>query len=95
MSFVAEIEQLRVENDWSFIPIAVHPGYSDTNLQAVSSQIRGAVIEEKVIKIINKIIAQPVTQGVLPTLAAAVLPNFIGGGFIGPDGFLESGDIQR
>lgn len=57
--FVAEIERLRVENDWSFIPIAVHPGYSNTNLQAISSQMRGAVIEEKLIKFINKITAQP------------------------------------
>ncbi|MFM8627518.1 MAG: SDR family NAD(P)-dependent oxidoreductase, partial [Candidatus Nanopelagicus sp.] len=32
--FVSEIERLRIQNNWSFIPIAVHPGYADTNLQA-------------------------------------------------------------
>lgn len=87
--FVAEIERLRVENDWSFIPIAVHPGYSDTNLQALSSQMRGAVIEEKLIKLINKIIAQPASRGALPTLVAAIFPDIVGGSFIGPDGCLE------
>jgi len=40
--FVSEIERLRIQNNWSFIPIAVHPGYADTNLQAVASQMRGA-----------------------------------------------------
>ena len=40
--FVSEIERLRIQNNWSFIPIAVHPGYADTNLQAVASQLRGA-----------------------------------------------------
>jgi len=41
--FVSEIERLRIQNNWSFIPIAVHPGYADTNLQAVASQMRGLI----------------------------------------------------
>lgn len=87
--FVAEIERMRVKNNWSFIPVAVHPGYSDTNLQAVASQMRGAVIEEKITRVLNKMIAQPASQGALPTLAAAVYPGLTGGSFIGPDGFFE------
>lgn len=47
------------------------------------------MIEEEVIKLINKIIAQPASRGALPTLAAAVFLDIIGGSFIGPDGFLE------
>ena len=87
--FVAEVERLRITNNWSFIPIAVHPGYSDTNLQAVASQMRGAAMEEKVTMAINKVLAQPAKQGALPTLAACVYPGLIGASFIGPDGFLE------
>jgi NAD(P)-dependent dehydrogenase (short-subunit alcohol dehydrogenase family) len=87
--FVAEVERLRITNNWSFIPIAAHPGYSDTNLQAVASQMRGAAMEEKVTMAINKVLAQPAKQGALPTLAACVFPGLIGASFIGPNGFLE------
>lgn len=87
--FVSEIERLRIQNNWSFIPIAVHPGYADTNLQAVASQMRGAKFEEQITVKINKIFAQPSSQGALPTLAACVYPDLIGASFIGPNGFLE------
>ena len=87
--FVAEVERLRIQNNWSFIPIAVHPGYSDTNLQAVASQMRGAAMEEKITMAINKVLAQPASQGALPTLAACVFPELIGASFIGPNGLLE------
>ena len=87
--FVSEIERLRIQNNWSFIPIAVHPGYADTNLQAVASQMRGAKIEEQVTMKINKVFAQPSSQGALPTLAGCVYPDLIGASFIGPNGFLE------
>ena len=88
--FVSEIERLRIEKNWSFIPLAVHPGYSDTNLQAVASQMRGAATEEKITMMINKILAQPASQGALPTLAACVYPDLIGASFIGPNGFVEA-----
>jgi NAD(P)-dependent dehydrogenase (short-subunit alcohol dehydrogenase family) len=87
--FVSEIERLRIEKNWSFIPLAVHPGYSDTNLQAVASQMRGAAAEEKITMMMNKILAQPASQGALPTLAACVYPDLIGASFIGPNGFLQ------
>ena len=87
--FVSELERLRIQNIWSFIPLAVHPGYSDTNLQAVASQMRGAAAEEKITMMINKVLAQPASQGALPTLAACVYPDLIGASFIGPNGFLE------
>ena len=87
--FVSEIERLRIEKNWSFIPLAVHPGYSDTNLQAVASKMRGAATEEKITMMINKILAQPASQGALPTLAASVYPDLIGASFIGPNGFME------
>lgn len=87
--FVSEIERLRIQNNWSFIPLAVHPGYADTNLQAVASQMRGAAMEEKVTMFMNKILAQPAAQGALPTLAACVYPGLIGASFIGPNGFMQ------
>jgi len=87
--FVSELERMRIENNWSFTPLAVHPGYADTNLQLVASQMRGAAAEEKITMMINKLLAQPASQGALPTLAACVYPDLIGASFIGPNGFLE------
>ena len=87
--FVSEIERLRIAKNWSFIPIAVHPGYADTNLQAVASQMRGAKTEEKITMAINKLLAQPASAGALPTLAACVYPGLLGASFIGPDGFMQ------
>ena len=87
--FVSEVERLRIQNNWSFMPLAVHPGYSDTNLQAVASQMRGAAAEEKITMMMNKLLAQSASQGALPTLAACVYPDLIGASFIGPNGFLE------
>jgi len=87
--FVSEIERLRIQNNWSFIPIAVHPGYADTNLQTVASKMRGAKIEEQITMQVNKIFAQPSSQGALPTLAACVYPDLIGASFIGPNGFMQ------
>ena len=93
--FVSEIERLRIQNNWSFIPIAVHPGYADTNLQAVASQMRGAKIEEQITMKINKVFAQPSSQGALPTLAACVYPDLIGASFIGPNGFMQMRGTPR
>jgi NAD(P)-dependent dehydrogenase (short-subunit alcohol dehydrogenase family) len=87
--FVSEVERLRIKNNWSFIPIAVHPGYSDTNLQSVASKMRGAKLEEQITNFMNKVLAQPASAGALPTLAASVYPGLAGASFIGPDGFLE------
>ena len=93
--FVEEVERLRVQNNWSFIPITVHPGYADTNLQSVGAQLRGNRLEERATRYINKVLAQPASQGALPTLAATVFPDIAGGSFIGPNGFMQMRGFPR
>jgi hypothetical protein len=51
--------------------------------------MRNVKFEEKVTKLIDRVVAQPAAAGALPTLAAAVFPGLSGASFIGPDGFLE------
>ena len=87
--FVSELERLRIKNNWSFIPIAVHPGYSNTNLQGVAAAMKGNKLEGQIIGGLNSIFAQSSARGALPTLCAAVFPNLLGGSFIGPNGLLE------
>jgi len=87
--FVAELERLRIKNKWTFMPMAAHPGYSNTNLQSVSPQMRGNKLEEQFINGMNNILAQSAERGALPTLCAAVFPELLGGSFIGPNGLME------
>jgi hypothetical protein len=51
--------------------------------------MRGAAVEEKITMAINKILAQPASQGALPTLAGCAFPGLIGASFIGPNGLME------
>ena len=87
--FVAELERLRIKNKWTFMPMAAHPGYSNTNLQSVSPQMRGNKLEEQFINGMNNILAQSAERGALPTLCASVFPELLGGSFIGPNGLME------
>lgn len=65
--------------------LAVHPGYSDTNLQANSS--RGK--KSAAMALANKLFAQSAEQGALPTLFAAT-QNLPSNSYVGPDGLFES-----
>jgi NAD(P)-dependent dehydrogenase (short-subunit alcohol dehydrogenase family) len=87
--FVAELERLRIQNNWSFKPIAVHPGYSNTNLQGVAPAMKGNKLEAQVIGGMNSIFAQSAARGALPTLCASVFPDLMGGSFLGPNGLME------
>lgn len=69
--------------------IAVHPGYSATNLQHVGPQVSGNKLMGGLMKVANKVVAQPAEQGCLPTLRAATDPSVEGGTYWGPGGFME------
>jgi NAD(P)-dependent dehydrogenase (short-subunit alcohol dehydrogenase family) len=87
--FVSQIERLRIKNNWRFIPLAAHPGYSDTNLQSVAPQMKSNKWEERTVNLFNSVIAQSADKGALPMLCAATFPGLIGASYLGPDGFME------
>lgn len=87
--FVSQVERLRIKNNWRFIPLAAHPGYSDTNLQSVAPQMKENKWEERTIGLFNSIVAQSADKGALPMLCAATFPGLIGASYLGPDGFME------
>jgi len=68
---------------------AAHPGYADTNLQAVGPAMRGDKRGQSMMTWANAKLAQPASMGALPTLYAATEKGIPAGSFIGPDGFLE------
>jgi short-subunit dehydrogenase len=68
---------------------SAHPGYADTNLQAVGPAMRGDKRGQSMMSWANDKLAQPASMGALPTLYAATEPGVPAGSFVGPDGFLE------
>jgi NAD(P)-dependent dehydrogenase (short-subunit alcohol dehydrogenase family) len=87
--FTNELQRRIMKNEWRFSAYAVHPGYSNTNLQNVSPAMRGATAEARVTSAMNAVIAQSASRGALPTLCAATYSPLVGASYIGPDGFME------
>ena len=63
--------------------VAAHPGYSATNLQFHTQSI-----QDQLMGIANRLIAQSAAMGALPTLYAATA-DVPGAAYIGPDGLFE------
>jgi NAD(P)-dependent dehydrogenase (short-subunit alcohol dehydrogenase family) len=87
--FTNELQRRIMKHGWRFSAYAVHPGYSNTNLQSVSPTMRGATAEAKVTSALNAVIAQSASRGALPTLCAATHSPLVGASYIGPDGLME------
>jgi NAD(P)-dependent dehydrogenase (short-subunit alcohol dehydrogenase family) len=66
--------------------VAAHPGYAATNLQVRGPQMAGNAAEERLSRLLNRLVAQSDEQGALPTLYAATVADLPGGSFVGPDG---------
>ncbi len=64
--------------------LAAHPGYAATNLQSHTDSI-----QDRLMGVANRVLAQSAQMGALPALYAATVPELSGGSYIGPDGFLE------
>ncbi|WP_338665371.1 SDR family oxidoreductase [Pararoseomonas sp. SCSIO 73927] len=78
--FALELQRRSEAGGWGIRSIASHPGLSRTNLQAGHGPFRRAL----------RVLFQPAAQGALPTLYAATAPEARGGGYYGPNGFLEA-----
>jgi NAD(P)-dependent dehydrogenase (short-subunit alcohol dehydrogenase family) len=80
-----ELEHRFVAAGSSLRSMAAHPGYSATNLQSRTESIQDAIMG-----VANRFVAQGPEMGALPELYAATVPDLPGGLFIGPDGWGES-----
>jgi NAD(P)-dependent dehydrogenase (short-subunit alcohol dehydrogenase family) len=65
--------------------VAAHPGYAATNLQRGTS----SRLQELVMGVLNKVVAQSAEAGALPTLYAAV-QDIPGAAYVGPSGPAEA-----
>ena len=65
--------------------MSAHPGYAATNLQHAGP----TRLDELLMLVPNKVLAQSEEMGALPTLYAATEPGVEGGTYVGPDGLAE------
>jgi NAD(P)-dependent dehydrogenase (short-subunit alcohol dehydrogenase family) len=61
--------------------MAAHPGYAATALQSRTESVQDAVMG-----VLNRLVAQSPEDGALPVLFAATVTDLPGGSYIGPDG---------
>ncbi|GLZ49394.1 putative short-chain dehydrogenase/reductase [Actinomycetospora sp. NBRC 106375] len=84
LMFAYELEHRFVAAGSPLRSMAAHPGYSATNLQSRTESVQDAVMG-----LFNKIVAQGPEMGAQPTLYAATVPDLPGGTYVGPSGFQE------
>jgi len=82
--FTSELQRRLSEAGSSVRAVAAHPGYAATNLQNRTE----SVLQNTIMAISNKVIAQSEEMGALPTLYAAT-QDIPGDSYVGPDGFQE------
>lgn len=75
--------------DTSLVAVAAHPGYAATELSQRGVRQRGRPLVARVIGFGDRRIAQSATDGVLPLLYAATMPDVRGGELFGPAGPME------
>ena len=83
--FASELERRLRAAGSAVRSYAVHPGYAATNLQTTGPQR----LDQALMRLTNRLVAQSAEMGALPTLYAATYPGLPGGSFIGPDGLAQ------
>ncbi|HZI92416.1 MAG TPA: oxidoreductase [Thermoleophilaceae bacterium] len=90
--FAFELQRRAAAAGLDLKSMAAHPGYAATNLQTRGSGGHGGLltrVEDGLMAVTNKVLAQSDEMGALPTLYAATVPDLPGGSFVGPDGVGE------
>jgi len=85
--FTAEIERRRLQSGWSFVALAAHPGWSNTNLFSAQGAARG--LAGRAARWSARFLAQSAARGALPQLCAATWSPVRGGEYFGPRGVGE------
>jgi NAD(P)-dependent dehydrogenase (short-subunit alcohol dehydrogenase family) len=93
--FTGELQRRLDANSMQVLAMAAHPGYANTNLQAVGPQMSGRSWLLKPMELVNKVMAQSAEMGALPTLFAATAAGLPGNSYVGPDGFMEQRGYPR
>lgn len=87
--FTYELQRRLSAAKVELIAVAVHPGYSDTNLQTEAARMTGSAIAGRIMAAATRVAAQSPEMGALPSLYALTADDVHGGDFIGPGGLMQ------
>jgi len=86
LMFAYELQRRLTASGSAVTSVAAHPGYAATELQTKTESI-----QDRVMAVGNRLLAQSAELGALPSLYAATVRDLPGGSFVGPDGLMELG----
>ena len=81
LMFAYELQRRLAASGSTVRSVAAHPGYAATELQTKTESI-----QDRVMAVGNRLLAQSADLGALPSLYAATVRDLPGGSFVGPDG---------
>jgi len=87
--FIQELNRRCKSSGYPLLPVAAHPGYANTDLQAKSARQEGRTLGAGSFQLVNYLVAQSGPKGALPILYAASAQEVEPGGYYGPGGFLR------
>ena len=87
--FVLELDRRLRAAGLDVISAGAHPGFTHTNLQISGPRSGGTSLVARGMGFATRLLAQPVSDGVLPQLYAATAEGVHGGDYFGPDGPAE------
>jgi NAD(P)-dependent dehydrogenase (short-subunit alcohol dehydrogenase family) len=90
LMFAYELQRRSDTANAGLISAAAHPGWAATDLYHKGARVGNATLQEKVMTIPTRFLAQSSLDGALPTLYAATMPDVRGGAYLGPDGRFET-----
>ncbi|WP_406727646.1 oxidoreductase [Streptomyces sp. GD-15H] len=82
--FTHELARRLIQHGSDVVAAAAHPGYAATNLQTAGPQAEGRRLAERIMRLGNRVVAQPAEAGALPVLYAATAPDVRPDAFVGP-----------
>jgi NAD(P)-dependent dehydrogenase (short-subunit alcohol dehydrogenase family) len=88
--FAFELQRRLSATGSGVLSVAAHPGYADTHIG-----VRGQTLQHRVVRLGNRLLAQPAEAGALPIVYAATMPDVRGGDYWGPDGLAEMRGAPR
>lgn len=84
LMFAMELQRRLAAAGSGVVSVAAHPGYAATELQSHTESI-----QDRLMALTNRLVAQDAAAGALPMLYAATMPDVEGGDYWGPDGVGE------
>ena len=92
LMFTFELQRRSDAHGWGLLSLAAHPGLAATTLLQNGQRLGGngkAGWIETLSSWMPSVLAQPASEGALPTLFAATSPDAVKAGYYGPTGFME------